>query len=125
VICGSELLHRYEQVGGLVTGDHLAWLLTDRVEQAISVVARWIITHRVVSLRPHGQLLLPWFQFDRQRLVPCPEVTAVIAVLRDRWDESEIAAWFVTQNPVLQGQWPVRAMQSDMASVLRAASTAG
>lgn len=124
VICGEELLRRYEVNGGLVSGDHLAWLMSERVDQAISVVARWIISHRVVSLRPHGQLLLPWFQFDRQRLQPCPEVSEVIAVLRERWDDGELAAWFVTRHPMLQGQWPLQVLRADTAAVLRAARAA-
>jgi len=120
-IGGDELLRRYEENGGLVTGDHLAGLLSDRVDQAISMVARWILAHRVVYLRSQGQLLLPWFQFDRQRLAPCPELTDVVGALWERCEDSEIAAWFVTRHAALEGQWPLHALRTDLPAVLHAA----
>jgi hypothetical protein len=55
----EELLRRYQVHGGLTTGEQLAHLLGDRVEQAISVVARWIVDQRVICFSLYGQLLLP------------------------------------------------------------------
>lgn len=117
----DELLRRYDAVDGLTTGDHLAWLMSDCVEQAVSVVARWIVARRVVCLRAQGQLLLPWFQFDRTTMTPRPEVVAVVDALHEWLDDGGVATWFVTPHGALEGQWPLRALRLDPSAVLNVA----
>lgn len=117
----DEMLRRYETAGGLTTGDHLAWLLSERVEQPISVVARWIVAQRVVCWKTKGQMLLPWFQFDRSPMAPRQEVVAVVDALHEWLDDGGIAMWFVTPHPMLDGQWPLRALRLSSLAVLSAA----
>lgn len=117
----DELLRRYQVHGGLTTGDQLAHQLSDRVEQAISVVARWIVDHRVICFSPHGQLLLPRFQFERATLSPRPAVVMALDELGHNLSDADIAAWFVTPEASLGGQWPMHVLQWDAVAVQRAA----
>ncbi len=121
---GDELLRRYQAHGGLTTGDQLAFLLSDRVDQAISVVARWIVDHRVICFSPHGQLLLPMFQFERATLLPRPAVVMVLDELGHSLSDTDIAAWFGTPEASLGGQWPMHVLQRDAAAVQLAARLA-
>ncbi len=118
---GGELLRRYQAHGGLTTGDQLACLLSDRMEQPISVVARWIVDQRVICFSPRGQLLLPIFQFERATLSPRPTVAMVLDELGRNLSDADIAAWFVTPEASLDGQWPMHVLQRDAVAVQRAA----
>lgn len=120
-LADDELLRRYDAAGGLTTGDHLAWLMSDCVEQAVSVVARWIVANRVVCLKTQGQLLLPWFQFDRTSMTLRPEVVAVVDALHEWLDDGGVASWFVTPHTELEGQWPLRALRLYPSAVLNVA----
>jgi hypothetical protein len=120
---GDELLRRYQAYGGIAGGDQLANLLNDRVDQAISVVARWIVDHRVISFSLRGQLLLPVFQFESTTLLPRREVVMVLDELSQRLNDTDIAAWFVSPEARLGGQLPIDVLQRDTAAVQHAART--
>lgn len=117
----DELLRRYDSAGGMTTGDQLAFVMSERVEQPISQVARWIVTQQLVCVRARGQLLLPWFQFDRVQMAPHPDVAAVIRALHGVLDERGIALWFVLPHAALDGQWPVHVLPAVPCAVLGAA----
>lgn len=122
-LSSDEVLRRYAEQDELVTADQLASLLSERVDQAVSLVARWIVGRRVVSLSLNGYLQLPLFQFHRETLAPRPEMIAILDVLSAQLDEEAVAAWFVTPNPELEGHWPLRLLLRDSLAVLRAART--
>lgn len=117
----DEMVARYRVVGGLATGDQIAEHMSERVDQPVSLVARWIVTQRVVHIRFNGLLMLPLFQFDWDQMGPSCSVTAVIEALRHWQCDREIAAWFVSSNTALNDEWPVRMLHQDKTAVLNAA----
>lgn len=115
--------------GGMISGDELAQRLTDSALsaggtdglQAISLVARWIVSRSVVTvLGPHGWML-PMFQFDQATATPKPTMAPVLAELRGVFDEAELALWFVSSNDWLQGDRPAMVMHKNLPGVLHAA----
>lgn len=119
-----DLVQVYQRFGGVRTGDEIAYLLSETVEQAISVVAKWVVAQRVVFLSFEGQLLLPMFQFERERLALRPSVVGAIDELMPRMGSKEIAAWFVTPEPSLGGCRPIEALEVDPVAVRCAARLA-
>lgn len=117
----DSLTERYVASGGLISGDRLATRLSDHVDQAISLVARWIIMRRIICLRCQGQLMLPIAQLDSAGLYPCVTVEQAIKRLPSHWDELAIATWFVTPTPVLKGRWPISCLAVEPVAVLSAA----
>lgn len=115
--------------GGMVSGDELAQRLVDSASnaggadgsQALSMVARWIVSRSVITvLGPHGWML-PLFQFDQATATPKPGMAPVLAELRGVFDEAELALWFVSSNDWLQGDRPAMVMHKNMPAVLHAA----
>jgi hypothetical protein len=117
----EAMLRFYNREGGLFTGDQLATLLSDSIEQPISVVARWIVDRRVVCLSNGVQLLLPVFQFDLPRAAIRPEVEDAVRTMRDALDDWGIASWFASANAQLDGVAPAQAIRRGVASLDRAA----
>ncbi len=115
-------LHRaYQDIGGLVTGDALIALLRENCSQPISLLARWIVERRVVSLDAGGQRWLPLFQFDPDTLRPRRGVEAVICEFCGVYDDTELAQWFATPSPWLDDARPAALMARDPTAVLEAA----
>jgi hypothetical protein len=115
--------------GGMISGDELAQRLTDSALsagganglQAISLVARWIVSRSVVTVSgPHGWML-PMFQFDQATATPKPTMAPVLAELRGVFDEAELALWFVSSNDWLKGDRPAMVMHKNLPGVLHAA----
>lgn len=117
----DELRSRYTLVGGLVSGDHVAERMSDHTDQAISLVAKWIVAQRVVYVSLNGQLMLPAFQFDWVHGIPYSVVTDALDALRYWQDDREIASWFVTPNMSLNDEWPLSLLHHDNCAVLSAA----
>lgn len=115
--------------GGLIGGDELAQRLADFVvnaggadsSQAMSLVARWIVTRSVVTVPGPCGRMLPLFQFDPVTATPRPSMAPVLSELRDVFDEAELALWFVTSSNWLQGDRPAMVMNKNLPAVLRAA----
>jgi hypothetical protein len=115
--------------GGMASGDELVQRLVDSAVsaggtdglQATSMVARWIVSRSVVTVKgPHGWML-PMFQFDPATSTPKPSMAPVLAVLRDVFDEAELALWFVSSNDWLKGDRPAMVMDKNLPGVLHAA----
>jgi hypothetical protein len=113
----------------MISGDELAQRLTDSALsagganglQAISLVARWIVSRSVVTvLGPQGWML-PMFQFDQATATPKPTMAPVLAELRGVFDEAELALWFVSSNDWLKGDRPAMVMHKNLPGVLHAA----
>ncbi len=111
----------YRRTGGLLASDELLCLLRPHADQPISRLARWIVTHQVVSFMWQSNTLLPMFQFDPadMALRAGPrEVTLELAGAFDSWD---LASWFAQPNAWLQGEAPVDRIVRDQPAVLQAA----
>jgi len=113
----------------MLSGDDLAQRLLDSALgaggagglQAISMVARWIVSRSVVAVMgPHGWML-PMFQFDQVTATPKPSMAPVLAELRGVFDEAELALWFVSSNDWLKGDRPAMVMHQNLPGVLHAA----
>lgn len=115
--------------GGLASADELAGLIRQRCEETVgqpesepaSLVARWIASRAVVSLRSPWGDMFPLFQFD----LPTASVVDAMAPLQDElrpvFDDLELALWFVTPNDWLGGARPAFAMHHSLPAVLQAA----
>ena len=115
------LLSFYGREGGVVTSDQLAFMLIDRVDEAISLVARWIGDRRLVCLDDGAQRLLPMFQFDLAQARIHPAVESAVTHLRSTMDDAAIASWFAMANVQLGHQAPAQAIRQGSASVDQAA----
>ena len=97
----QSLIAAFRRTGGVVTGNELAALVQPHTGQAVSKVARWIVTRRALSFPWEGQTLLPLFQFEGRgmRLREC--MAQVLPELADLLDNWELARWFANPNPWL------------------------
>lgn len=115
--------------GGVASADELARLIRQRCEETggqpesepASLVARWMASRAVVSLRSPWGPMFPLFQFD----LPNASVVDAMAPLQDElrpvFDDLELALWFVTPNDWLGGARPAFAMHHSLPAVLQAA----
>lgn len=125
----SATARAFADTGGLVSGDELAELLRQHVQRdestltvdPVSLVARWIVTHSVVSMDSPWGRVLPLFQFDLPRAAVHAGMRPLLSELRGAFDDAELAMWFVTANDWLAGASPAQAMHTDLAAVRQAA----
>jgi hypothetical protein len=115
------MVDAYRRSGGLLSGDEVALLLSAHSSQPISLIARWIVSRRVVSYVWQSQTLVPLFQFDRSDMSLRRGTSEVIAELADTFDDWELAAWFATPNSWLQGAAPVDLIDVGQPAVRQAA----
>jgi hypothetical protein len=111
----------FRGAGGVASGDQMAYLLRERTEQPISVVARWIVGREVVCYEWRSQTMLPLFQFDLPQAALRPSVARVIRELRDLYTDSSLAMWFVEPSLWLNGAKPVQMIGTAPDAVLEAA----
>ena len=116
-----EVLHAFQQTGGLVSGHEATFLLRGRTSQPISMLARWIVERRVVNFEFHGEYLLPMFQFDRADMSVHRDVVAILDELDGTFDDWELATWFALRNGWLQDRSPVDVLPLDPNAVRHAA----
>lgn len=121
----------FADTGGLVSGDELAELIRQQcddavqqlVPQPVSLVARWIVSHAVVTIDSPWGRMLPMFQFDLRRAAVHPGMRPLLSELQGVFDDAELALWFVTPNDWLDGVCPARAMHAALPAVRLAART--
>jgi hypothetical protein len=119
----------FADTGGLVSGDELAELIRRQgdvaahvsLSQSVSLVARWIVSHSVVTIDSPSGRMLPLFQFDLPRAAVHPAMRLLLSDLQGVFDDAELALWFVTPNDWLDGACPARAMHSALPAVRQAA----
>ena len=81
-----------------MTGNELAALVQPHSEQAVSKVARWIVSRRALSFSWEGQALLPLFQFEGPGIRLCEGMARVLPELADVFDSWELSRWFANPN---------------------------
>lgn len=121
----------FADTGGLVSGDELAELIRQQCDaaaqllmpQPVSLVARWIVSHSVVTIDSPWGRMLPLFQFDLPRAAVHPGMRLLLSELQGVFDDAELALWFVTPNDWLDGARPALAMHSALPAVRQAART--
>jgi len=117
----AQMRRAFHRTGGLAGGDEFAGRLGERLQQPVSHVARWIVSHQVLSFAWHSQTLLPLFQFDAIELTPSPSASAVVQELAGALVDWDMALWFIRPNHLLDDEAPMDALAADPASVLSAA----
>jgi hypothetical protein len=115
------MIHTYQMAGGLVSCDEAAMLLRRHCDQPISLLARWIVARKVVSVVWQSQTLIPLFQFEIADMSVRPGVSEVIAELTGAFDDHELATWFARPNCWLLNAAPVEVIDTDHPAVLQAA----
>lgn len=119
----------FADTGGLVSGDELAELIRTgnkghvppHAFQPISLVSRWIVAQRVVTIESPWGPLLPVFQFDFARAAVYPGVELALRELKDVFGGMDLALWFVTPNEWLGGARPVQGVSKHLVAVQQAA----
>lgn len=114
----------YARHGGMPHADEVVEWLRCRRDQPLSVLARWIVSHELITIDWHHHMLIPMFQID-----PCssglrPGCREIIAELKDVMDDWELAQWFATSNPWLGGLAPVDMLALSWREVFNAARVA-
>jgi hypothetical protein len=114
----------YRRNGGLLSADAVARLLRARDAQPLSVLARWIVDRRILSIDWQSQLLVPTFQFEEAGMRLRPEVLEMVSELAPFLDDWALARWFAEPNSRLEHRAPVEALDTNPGAVLRAARAA-
>jgi len=117
----AELQQRLAESGGLVAAEAFIGRLRARCDQPLSLLARWIVDRRVLSVDAGGQRWLPLFQFEPHSLRVLDGVDRALAELRGVFDEDELVEWFATPNGWLADRSPASLAATDAAAVAAAA----
>ncbi|MBP6901455.1 MAG: hypothetical protein KBC73_15270 [Burkholderiaceae bacterium] len=117
-----ELLRQgYQRSGGLVTADALLLALRRSSSQPLSLLARWIVERRVLSLSLAGQTLLPRFQFGALASGLKPGLEPAMAELAPVFDDGELLQWWARANSALGGAAPADRLDRQPDEVRQAA----
>ncbi len=117
----SELIDGYSAHGGLASPDEVIYLMRPFWRQPISVLAKWIVDHKVVSFMWHAKIVLPMFQFVRPRMTPHPGVADAAPHLADLMGDEGVAAWFIRPCDFLGRVCPLELVMTDPEALLCAA----
>ena len=90
--------------------------------QPISVLAKWIVSRKVVSFASGTQLLIPRFQFTRPRMTPSQAIADCSLELGEFVDDQAFAAWFVRPCEWLGQRMPVDLLSTTPDAVVDAAT---
>ncbi|MDB5858752.1 MAG: hypothetical protein JWQ76_2441 [Ramlibacter sp.] len=116
-----ELQHAFRPGGGIASADEVTNLLRWRTDQPISVLARWIVDHRVLSFDWQSLTMLPLFQFDLSTMTLREPVSQVIRELVPALGGWDVALWFARPNAWLEDASPIVAIHTDARAVYDAA----
>jgi hypothetical protein len=109
---------RFMQEVACLTSAQLAEQLGHAAKNKSQTASRWKTDGKAFSVPWRGREEYPAFQFRDGR--PLPVIAAVLSALPDAMTPWQIAFWFVSSNPWLDGKAPC-AMLSDAEAVVRAA----
>lgn len=107
--------------GGLLSADTLAARGGLRRGNGIGVVARWIVSRRVVSVHWQGAYWIPAFQLAAAPLRPHQSMAEVLIELGPVMDDWCLAHWFASANGWLAGARPADALMASPQEVWQAA----
>ncbi len=115
------LLEAFRATGGTAPGEVVARVLQEHQPGTATSLATLLDTGQVFGLAWRSSLWIPMFQFAADDLAVKPGAQEVRAELPPGWSGWTLACWFAKGNPLLEGQRPADALDSDLAAVLRAA----
>jgi hypothetical protein len=117
----SALIEALQLTGGVLGTSFLVDVLRRRVEQPISMLARWIVGRQLLAFSWCGENLIPMFQLDSAYAGPLPVIHQVVTELGEVFDDIELLTWFAEPNMWLGERRPAELVVSDPAAVLDAA----
>lgn len=102
----AELRHRFLRDHPCLTSAEVAEAASSRSGNAGQTAYRWKRRGLVFSVRHAGRELFPTFQFGEDG-TPRPAVARVLAALGEIWSPWQIALWFASRTPWLDGDRPL------------------
>jgi hypothetical protein len=109
---------RFMETVPCYTNAQLADLVGHAAKNRSATGSRWKSDGRVFSVPFQGKEYYPAFQFQDGR--PHPAIAAVLSALPDGMSPWQIAFWFVSSNPWLDGEVPSRRL-TDREALVQAA----
>jgi hypothetical protein len=116
-----EMERAFHSTGGIVSSDEVTDLLRAHTSQPISVLARWIVAHNVLSFEWRSCTMLPLFQFDLHTMTVREAVADVIRELVPAITDWDAALWFSQPNAWLGNSAPVDVIDVNARAVFEAA----
>jgi hypothetical protein len=114
LLVAAEAIWR-RHLGPLLDGEQVRQLLGVRTRQAIHDLVK---RRRLLGLEQKGRLVFPAFQFTSTGR-PHPALPAILDILTGAVvDAHTIASWFVTPQPLLDGETPAHWLQLGRDSAL-------
>jgi hypothetical protein len=89
---------------------------TSRAKNRAAIASRWAAETRIFSVRFQGQQRFPRFQFQDGE--PLPLISEVIHIFPEGATGWELAYFFATPNPNIEGRKPLELLKSDPSRVL-------
>jgi len=120
----SRMESAYAPHGGMLCSGEAVRQMRELWDQPISVLAKWIVARRMITIDWRHEMLIPMFQIDLCARGLRPGCAEIIAELQDVMDDWEIARWFAAGNPWLGGLPPVDMMVKSSREAFGAARVA-
>lgn len=117
----ATMAKAYGSSFGMASSHDAVRLLQAHCDQPISVLAHWIVEHKVVAFNWRAQTLLPLFQFQLSDMSLCEPIVQVVSELHEVLDDWDLALWFALPNHWLNQATPVASIEHDQPAVLQAA----
>jgi hypothetical protein len=89
---------------------------TSRAKNRAAIASRWAAEKKIFSVRFQGQQRFPRFQFQDGE--PLPLISEVIHIFPEGATGWELAYFFATPNPNIEGRKPLELLKSDSLRVL-------
>jgi hypothetical protein len=105
-----------------VTAPELAELTGSKSKNPSSRAHEWLRAGKIFAVNDGAVVRYPLFQLDLTEGKPRPEIQKVLAYLRERLSDWQIAMWFTTPN-TMAGNWrrPIELLGSEVDQVVKAA----
>jgi len=97
----AELRTAFIEREGVLTAPQVAQVAGSRARNASAVASRWRLAGRIFAVAWGDQLLYPVFQFSNG--APRPAVARVLAAMGPDVSSWQVALWFATPSPHLEG----------------------
>ncbi|MCB8877798.1 hypothetical protein [Acidisoma silvae] len=105
-----------------VTAPELAELTGSKSKNPSSRAHEWLRAGKIFAINDGAVVRYPLFQLDLTEGKPRPEIQKVLAYLREKLSDWQIAMWFTTPN-TMAGNWrrPIELLNSEIDQVVKAA----
>lgn len=84
---------------------------SSRAKNKAAIASRWVGEKKIFAVRNRGQQLFPRFQF--QDGLPLPVIAKVIKIFPEHASGWDLAYFFTTTNPYIEGRKPIDLLKSN------------